>query len=591
MRHAARRSRIAFVLPFAVLLALAAVTALFLSRGEAGAFPLGPAQIELKSGVAAVTFTLGETSGPAAVYSSGTVDGSRCHPAWAQPMAGTSWIGVSADCANTDAVGSPGEPTVTEYSVSFELPPGSLDPAISGSVHTDNVATILLNGVQIGAQPDCSEGCPAANFQGDPESFSSGSEPFNLATDAVAGTNTLVFQVADEGVVTGLDFAATVSFTQGPAALDHFDFDEIGDPQTAGEPFEVGVTAIDINGNVKTDYEGGAAFADTLADAPDGTEPVYGTLSFVDGVANATVTAFDATESEETVSLTVEDTSGEETKSGTSNDFSVLPSDPENVVFGQQPTRTLVSTVITPSPTVIVRDTYHNAATQATSPVAMAIGLNPGNGSLGGTLSRAPVAGVATFDNLSISKSGGGYTLVASTAVTGGTASVTSDPFDVPSTIVECGTGGCSASATNSNTTIQVTVPPQTGGGAARTLAGVGDTDVAISIDAAGGSFNCGGAGRAIGAISTVDPPAGYGPANGITVEVVYNRVLPKGNGGVSKFVLCKDSGFGTAFKVVPQCKKKNPVAPCELHRSGTGNGGVKFVLLITSIDPRLASK
>jgi hypothetical protein len=305
----------------------------------------------------------------------------------------------------------------------------------------------------------------------------------------------------------------------------------------------------------------------------------------VNGVASGQVTAFKA---EANVAITVEDDAT--SIQGTSNTFSVGPADPENIVFGQQPSRTLVDTVITPAPTVIVRDLYHNVATQATNAVSMAIGLNPGLGSLLGTASKVPLAGVATFDDLAITESGGGYTLVATTAVPGGTASATSNPFDVPNTIVECGAGGCSASASNATTTVQVTVPAQNGG-AARALAGVLDDDVAIALDAAAGSFTCGGAtASAIGSISTVDPPAGYSSTNPITVQVTYSRIVPRRD-GVTHFVLCKDRGFGTPFAVVPKCAKKKPVAPCELHRSAIGRAGLEFILLVTSTDPRLASK
>lgn len=399
---------------------------------------------------------------------------------------------------------------------------------------------------------------------------------------AVLGLFAALAATLASGVLAGESF---------PGPVDHFTFDEIGATQTAGTAFAVTVTAYDSEANVVTDYSGPATFSglgNSLGGcAPSGNgpcSPIYN-LSFVNGVASGQVTAFKA---EANVAITVQDNTNLSAQ-GTSNTFSVGPADPQNVVFGQQPTRTLINTVITPSPTVVVRDLYHNTATQATNSVTMAIGTNPGGGTLGGTTSKAPVAGVATFNNLSINKSGGGFTLVASTAVTGGTATKTSNPFDIPLTIVNCPTGGCSATATNSNTTVQVTVPAQTG--PARVLAGSVDSDVAISIDAAAGSFNCGGAGTAIGAISTVDPPAGYTSANGITVQVVYDRIVPKGVGGVSKFVLCKDSGFGTPFAVVPKCAKKNPVAPCEIHRSAVGRAGLKFVLLITSVDPRLASK
>ena len=53
----------------------------------------------------------------------------------------------------------------------------------------------------------------------------------------------------------------------------------------------------------------------------------------------------------------------------------------------------------------------------------MAIGTNPGGGTLSGTTTVAAVSGVATFAGLSIDKSGTGYTLTASDgALTGATS-------------------------------------------------------------------------------------------------------------------------------------------------------------------------
>ena len=55
----------------------------------------------------------------------------------------------------------------------------------------------------------------------------------------------------------------------------------------------------------------------------------------------------------------------------------------------------------------------------------MAIGTNPGGGTLSGTTTVAAVAGVATFSNLSIDKVGNGYTLTASAAGLTGATSTT----------------------------------------------------------------------------------------------------------------------------------------------------------------------
>ena len=46
--------------------------------------------------------------------------------------------------------------------------------------------------------------------------------------------------------------------------------------------------------------------------------------------------------------------------------------------------------------------------------MTLAIGTNPGGGTLSGTTTVAAVNGVATFSNLSINKVGTGYTLTAS---------------------------------------------------------------------------------------------------------------------------------------------------------------------------------
>src|SRR5438093_105601 len=58
----------------------------------------------------------------------------------------------------------------------------------------------------------------------------------------------------------------------------------------------------------------------------------------------------------------------------------------------------------------------------------MALGANPGSGTLAGTATVAAASGVATFANLSINKAGTGYTLTASAS---GPTGATSNPFTV----------------------------------------------------------------------------------------------------------------------------------------------------------------
>src|SRR5207249_3849569 len=69
-----------------------------------------------------------------------------------------------------------------------------------------------------------------------------------------------------------------------------------------------------------------------------------------------------------------------------------------------------------------------NTATGFTGNVTMALGANPGSGTLSGTTTVAAVAGVATFPGLSIKRVGTGYTLTANSGSLSGTNST---PFNI----------------------------------------------------------------------------------------------------------------------------------------------------------------
>ncbi len=94
-----------------------------------------------------------------------------------------------------------------------------------------------------------------------------------------------------------------------------------------------------------------------------------------------------------------------------------------SLLFSQQPVSRTVGTSFSPAIKVQILDGAGNPTT-STATVTLAIGNNPGGGTLTGTTSVAAVAGVATFSNLRINKVGSGYTLVASSSgLTGATSS------------------------------------------------------------------------------------------------------------------------------------------------------------------------
>ena len=100
------------------------------------------------------------------------------------------------------------------------------------------------------------------------------------------------------------------------------------------------------------------------------------------------------------------------------------------LVFVQQPTNAGLSASITPSVTVQIQDADGNL-TASTASVTLAIGSNPGGGTLSGTVTVAAVAGTATFSNLSIDKAGTGYTLGATSSTNTGVMIATSSAFNV----------------------------------------------------------------------------------------------------------------------------------------------------------------
>jgi hypothetical protein len=100
---------------------------------------------------------------------------------------------------------------------------------------------------------------------------------------------------------------------------------------------------------------------------------------------------------------------------------------PHHLAIAQQPTQTAAATAISPSVTVTLRDSFNNITT-GTNAVTVALGANPGGGTLSGTLTRNVSGNTATFDDLSIQKAGVGYTLVATSP---GLASATTDAFTI----------------------------------------------------------------------------------------------------------------------------------------------------------------
>ncbi|MCP4537263.1 MAG: hypothetical protein GY832_08955 [Chloroflexi bacterium] len=110
-------------------------------------------------------------------------------------------------------------------------------------------------------------------------------------------------------------------FDVQPGTLHHFVFDGLGSLQTAGQPFQVTITAQDVYGNTVVDYAGSATLTDTT-----GTISPTVTSSFTGGIWSGDVTISQA---QEDVTVAVQDGS----TVGESNDFDVKPGTLHHFVF------------------------------------------------------------------------------------------------------------------------------------------------------------------------------------------------------------------------------------------------------------------
>ncbi len=112
----------------------------------------------------------------------------------------------------------------------------------------------------------------------------------------------------------------------------------------------------------------------------------------------------------------------------TSAGFDIVHNSAAKLVFDVQPHSTSAGAALSPAVTVRLLDSSDNLVTAATNAVTLALGTNPGGGTLSGTTTSNAVGGVATFADLAVDKAATGYTL---TAAAGGLTGATSTAFDI----------------------------------------------------------------------------------------------------------------------------------------------------------------
>jgi hypothetical protein len=179
---------------------------------------------------------------------------------------------------------------------------------------------------------------------------------------------------------------------------------------TAGTPFDATLKAVDPFGQPALGYTGRVTF--TSADPHGATLPAdytftaadHGVHLFPGGATLYTAGTWDVTATD----------TGTGSITGSAS-VSMNPAAADHLLFLQQPTDTPAGQTISPVVVEVV-DQFGNVETSDNSDtITLALGSNPGGGTLSGTLSLTVVNGVATFSDLSIDQAGDGYTLHAAT--------------------------------------------------------------------------------------------------------------------------------------------------------------------------------
>jgi hypothetical protein len=362
----------------------------------------------------------------------------------------------------------------------------------------------------------------------------------------------------------------------------------------AGTGFAVNVAAVDGAGQVRTSFNGSATMSG-LSTSPNGSSPTYGSgdtgthaVDFSSGISSFTTTAV----AEEHTALTV--TSG--ALSATSAAFDVWPGDPAALTISSV-SDGVVDTALSPSVTADVFDAYGNkedCATCTQASVSLQFGTDggfdplatPTGSPLAGVGPLTSVAGTATFDNVTIGRSGTGFTLKA---VSGAIGSAPSNEFTVFDGKCVGGDPYASCSASKNHTSVQIDYPTKT---IDATL---------LQLSSLGRNLSCGtGSSSAIGALVTFAPAnkdttnTTYDWRNPIQVTLRWDKVLVPGT-GVSNFGLCLAKpvttpwGPANTYRTVADCPaklKSTTVLPCASKRSRNNAGDLVIVLLMGAGDP-----
>lgn len=403
----------------------------------------GPASITASTGTssALITVTARDANGNpvpgATVALTASGSGNRLSPESGPTDAnGVMTAAFSATTAETKTLSAAvGGLAITQTATVTVTPAGAATLVVTVQPSTAPAGTIISPAVQIAARDSYGNG--ATDYRGDVTvalgANSSGGTLSGTRTVAAANGVATFADLSIDRAGTGFTLAATAAGLSGATSAP---FDVVVGPTSklvftvqpgttaAGAAITpaVEITAQDALGNTVTGFNGNVTVA-------IGTNPAGGTLSgttviaAVGGVATFENLRLDKVGSGYTLVATTAGLSG-----ATSAGFDVTPGPATRLTFSIQPSASVAGANLAPPVQVTAQDAYGNTASGFAGNVTVALGANPGAGTLSGTRIVAAAGGVAAFSTLSIDQAGTGYTL---TATASGLTAVTSTAFDI----------------------------------------------------------------------------------------------------------------------------------------------------------------
>src|SRR5438132_12280365 len=243
---------------------------------------------------------------------------------------------------------------------------------------------------------------------------------YDLSLDKTGTGYTLAASVSGGALV-----ATSAAFDVAPGAATQLEFTVEPTTTTAGTALApaLQVRALDaaenlvptFTGNVTVAFGGTSGEGSTLGGTTT-VAAVNGVATFGDLTVSQTGTGYWLTASATGLARAA------------SSVFDVTAGAATQLVFSTEPRTTVADHQISPAVKVRALDALGNPGPSFTGSVRDAGGNNPGGATLSGTTPVAAVSGVATFFDLSLNKTGTGYTLTASAS---GFAPVTSTAFDI----------------------------------------------------------------------------------------------------------------------------------------------------------------